>query len=292
MVLRNPSPTFRPNLAGFFLLDLLAVLAILLALISIWFKAITHARERNFVIQDLANVRQILRASAIYSSENNDYLAHPTWGSDLTGPDGWAYLTSNRNKPVPGALQSTPGSCANVDLNSRQFTNQLAYFKVGQVSQYLPSVQTAWCPKDVATRRSEPLHRRWLSRPVKVTSYCWNASIGGYTGPKAKDLLSRTYKISQFLPTDWLMWDQDESNGFYFNDAASNPATPGEALSLRHSGVPNWWTRIGNQRNLPGGGVIGTFGGSAELVNFRLVYDLISAKIPAPNFLLNGPGYQ
>jgi len=189
--------------SAFLLVDLMVILALLAIFIGLWSKALANAREQAYITIDLSNVRQIGRASAIYSFENDGHLAHPTWGSDLTGPDGWAYLTSQRNRPVPGPLQSTPGSCTGFDVNSKKFTNQLAFFKMGQVSQYLPSVETAWCPKDVATRRSGTLRQLWLGRAVKVTSYCWNASIGGYTGPKRQELLGRTYKVSQFLPTDW-----------------------------------------------------------------------------------------
>jgi len=88
------------------------------------------------------------------------------------------------------------------------------------------------------------------------------------------------------------MWEQNESSGFYFNDASSNLETPGETLSFRHSGVGNWWNLgTGNRRDIPGAGLIGTFDGSAKLANFSLMYDMVNRKIHAPNALLNGPGY-
>jgi hypothetical protein len=88
------------------------------------------------------------------------------------------------------------------------------------------------------------------------------------------------------------MWDQNENSGFYFNDAASNPETAGEGLSFRHSGLPNWWTINANLRDLPGVGVVGTFDGAGQLVTFRRAHDLANQQIPAPNSLLNGPGYE
>ncbi len=140
-----------------------------------------------------------------------------------------------------------------------------------------------------------------MGRPVKVTSYCWNGVIGSYVGPKANTAMqnaSKTYKTSDFLPTDWQMWEQNEisppgqSPGFMFNDAGNNPETPGEVISLRHSGMPNWYSVNISQRNLGGGAVVGTFGGTALFVKWPHCWDLINRKLAAPNDLLCGPTYK
>jgi Tfp pilus assembly protein FimT len=280
---------------GFALPELVTTIVVAAMLMMIFTAAFSNVREKAYLTIDLANIRQILAGSAMYAYENNDNLAHPTWGTDLTGPDGWAYLTSNRVRKVPGALQSTPGSCAGRDVNTPQFTNQVAYFRVGQVTQYLPGVEAAWCPKDVATRRSGRLRSLWQERPMKVTSYCWNGTIGGYVGRHSDPALTgaeKTYKISQFLPTDWQMWEQNESESFYFNDAGNNPEVHGEGVSFRHSNMVTWWARSPNEREIPGVGVVGSFDGAGQIVKLRHAYDLASRKIPAPNALLNGPGYR
>jgi hypothetical protein len=289
---------FKSPTRGFVLLDLLVLIFVILLLVGTRIPAISNAREKVQITIDQNNFRQILRASALYNAENNDYMAHPTWGTDLTGPDGWAYLTSNKTRPIPGAIFSVPGSCAGRDVNSLQFTNQVAYFKVGQVTQYVPDVRTTWCPKDVATRGSAlKLRQLWLGRPVKVTSYCWNGTIGGYVGYKAPShgngLKGLTFKVSDFRSTDWLMWEQNESDEFNFSDAGDSPQSV-EVFSYRHSGLKQWWqvlvTRV--PRDLPGSVIGGTADGSVPLLNWPKAYDLLFKRRNPPDILLNGPFFR
>ena len=279
---------------GFAFIELLLILVVLGLLASLWSPMHRRLREKTYITIDQSNIRQILRGSALYNSDNDDRMAHPTWGSDLTGPDGWAYLTSKAGRDIPGATQNVPGSCAGRDVNTPQFTNQLAYFKVGQVSQYLPDVRTAWCPKDVATRYAgSRLRQLWLSRPVKVTSYSWNATIAGLVGRAGQNLpIGKTYKITDFRPEDWQMWESNDSDAFNFSDAANNPENISELFSLRHSGLRGWWSVPIPTRNLQGGIVVGTFGGTAHYVRWPQAYDLMRQKIPPPNEILNGPGYR
>ena len=285
----------RRRTTAFTFIELILVLTVLGMLAGMHLPFYSRVRERTHVTIDQNNLRQILQGSAIYAAENAERLAHPTWGADLTGPDGWAYLTSKAGRSIPGSTQNTPGSCAGRDVDSPQFTNQLAYFKVGQVTQHLPDVKAAWCPKDFATRRSGALRSLWLGRPVKVTSYTWNATVAGLIGPiGARPQIGRTYKISDFLPTDWQTWEANDGNPFLFNDAANDPSSPSERPSLRHTGMQRWWqvsVSVG-PRDLSGGAMVGRFGGSAELVRWPRVYDLFSQKVPAPNEVLNGPGYR
>ncbi len=173
------------------------------------------------------------------------------------------------------------------------FTNQLAFFRASQIGQYLASVRSAWCPKDIATRSFQPLHRPWLGRPVKVTSYAWNATIGGYGGTQPSTLLSgRTYKPSQFRPEDWQMWEKNENVPLSFSHAAAAPRFAAEGLTFRHSAAANWWGTPVDTRNVPGSAVVGIFDGSAQPVRIPVAYDLRHNLQSGPNSLLNGPAFS
>lgn len=286
--------TEKGRVRAFALLELLFVVVIVAALAAVFSSVPERLRERTHITIDLSNLRQILHGSALYSNENNDHLAHPTWGSIPSGPDGWAYITVNNGR-IPNAPAAIP-SCEGRDVNSAQFTNQLAFFKKGQVTQYLPGIETAWCPKDVTTRSaaSGRLRTLWLGRPMKVTSYSWNPTTAGLVGRDGQNVPSgKTYKISQFSPSDWQLWEGNETDAFYFNDASDNPEDPAEPFSRRHSGAKNWWSFSSPpKRNSSGGAVVGTFGGSAQFVRWSKVWDLLNRRVPAPNELLNGPGYR
>jgi hypothetical protein len=152
----------------------------------------------------------------------------------------------------------------------------------------------------VATRGRGKLKQLWLARPLKLSSYCMNGTMAGYNNIGRPSLTpeGKTYKVSDFNGSDWQMWEINELDAYNFNDASNvpPPGNVGNGISIRHAGVGNW-ENISNPnaqstiKNLPGGAVVGTFGGSAQLVKWTRSYELINV-LPHPNEIFNGPAYK
>ena len=84
MKTRNPA---------FTLIELLVVIAIIAILASLLLPALSRAKDKAQNTIDFNNTRQLMLAMHVYCGDNDEYMPHPTWGDNGSGPDGWAYGT-------------------------------------------------------------------------------------------------------------------------------------------------------------------------------------------------------
>ena len=254
--------------------DLAALIGVVALLSLLVFPVLAREADSAERAVCLNNMQRIMAAVAMYSTDNNDSLPHPSWGSDLTGPDNWCYAT---RLPTGQSASSAAGK-GGPDANARQ----IPFYLAGQLARFLESQRVLVCPTDWRDSMGSKSFL-YVGRAEKLTSYAMSGTVGGYVGPKAPanalGLKGKTFKISDFLPTDMLLFELNESEPFYFNDAGTNPATVGEVVSRRHE-----------LANGNGMSAVGRAGATADFVKYGRFWDLSRGQ--KPNELFCGPGYR
>ncbi len=203
------SPVARHSTA-FTLLELLVVIGIIGILAALIMTAVSQAKNSASKATDINNLKQIMVALNIYTSDDGDVLPPPNWDNGgFAGPQGtntgWLYA---------------------VDLSATG-TNR---YKVN-TGLFWPILQTPkiyFCPMDNnpgATRYSASLGMD-TERPQQISSYAMNGAVIGYMA-----MIYPPVKLAAMRPTDCAFWETDETDPHYFNDGANYPP---EGVSPRH----------------------------------------------------------
>jgi prepilin-type N-terminal cleavage/methylation domain-containing protein len=232
----NPWTCSRgPKAIAFTLIELLVVIAIIAILAGLLLPALSRAKDQALLTTDLNNIRQIMLASQLFGGDNEDFLPYPSWGAP--DRDCWAYAAG-----IPDAAGNSSPSI---------ISNQVEYFKRGQLAPYLANSQKVlMCPKDEHDRLG-PKQAKFNERSIKITSYSFNGAIIAYQTQSAT-LKTSKFRLGSLRPTGILLWEANEDMTAYnFNDVGNQPH---EGISQRHAS-----SRIAKaQTDIVGG--IATFG--------------------------------
>jgi len=205
------------------------VIAIIAILAAMLLPALARAKSRAYAANDINNCKQTMLATAMYCTDNTDYLPSPGWQMDY---DNWITCAN-----MPALTTHTAATF------QKDFDQQASFFtgiavpggptppRSGLLYQFLKTPKLFICPED-------PVNAAYYQRLELISSYVWNGAIVGY--PKTASTgspLVRTFKISRFKPTNILQWENDEKNTAWgtWNDFSNKPLeTWMPTFSMRH----------------------------------------------------------
>ncbi len=242
---------------AFTLVELLVVIAIIAILIAILLPVLQRVKEQANRVICFNNHKQLMTAIQFYCNDNKGYICHCNWyGQEAAaGCPGWLY-----NAPV-----SSPAYKTQKDLES------------GALYKYLRSPKIYRCPLD-----PPPYERNVNGGPSTVhpiTSYGMNGSVNWYGKPMPGTGKVPFFKLTQFKPSDILIWELDDLYTGYdiYNDASNYPP---EGITSRHGsrGTRDTASAAG-RTNSKAGAIVSTAGLSVEWIT---VSDYFKEALPNP----------
>ena len=198
----------EPALAGFTLVEMLVVIAIIGILAALLLPALNNSKSTALQIQCLNQNKQMALANELYVDDNGGSLPWPNWNNLM---QGWLYTPTNGQPPPPSD----------------------AAYAQGLLWPYLKDKKVYWCPMDHTNTTF------FAQRPEKLSSYIMNgATMGFYIRPP----FSKTHKLSDMRPAAYSMWEPSDHPPYdaahVFNDGASYPNDQ-EGPSQRHKNGSN-----------------------------------------------------